>query len=106
MSAEPAPEHDDRMEAALDELRSQIRTRYPDAAFEVGAAPDDDSIVLLYAYVDVEDTDDVIDVAIDRMVDMQAEEGLPIFVIPLLTPERAAAQREAYLRQAPMPDRL
>jgi hypothetical protein len=100
MSAEPAPTYDKRMEAALDELRSIILRRYPMATFETGPSQDDPEIVHLYAYVDVEDTNEVMDLVVDRMVDMQAEEGLPVFVIPLLTPERAAEQWRAYVGQA------
>jgi len=57
------------------------------------------NIVHLYAEVDVEDTDEVLDVVIDRLVDMQAEEGLPIFVIPVQTPERIAAGWESRRRE-------
>jgi hypothetical protein len=35
------------------------------------------------ATVDVEDTDAVVDVYIDRLVTLQIEEGLPVYVVPL-----------------------
>lgn len=35
----------------------------------------------------------------DRMIQMQVDEGLPIHVIPLRTPERIAAMRAARKQQ-------
>jgi len=46
--------------------------------------------VYLRAIVDVDDTNDVMDVFIDRLVDMQVEERLPVYVVPVHTPERVA----------------
>ena len=57
-------------------------------------AEDDASIVHLLARVDVDDTEDVADLVMDRMIQMQVDEGLPIYVIPLRTPERIAALRQ------------
>ncbi len=42
----------------------------------------------LEAMVDVEDLNDMLDVFIDRLVDMQIEERLPVYVVPVRTPER------------------
>src|SRR3546814_1184299 len=50
---------------------------------------------LLVATVDVEDQDAVLDVVVDRMMELQIDEGLPIFVIPVRTAERVAAMRAA-----------
>ncbi len=44
----------------------------------------------LEAMVDVEDLNDMLDVFIDRLVDMQIEERLPVYVVPVRTPERVA----------------
>ncbi len=41
--------------------------------------------------VDVDDRGEVIDVFLDRLVELQLEEGLPLFVVPVRTPERIAA---------------
>jgi hypothetical protein len=49
--------------------------------------------VHLLARVDVDDTEDVANVVMDRMIEMQVDEGLPVYVIPLRTPERLAALR-------------
>lgn len=73
---------DPRTEQALEELRSQIRERYPAAAFEVFRR-DDPSGVRLRVTVDVEDTDAVLDAVIDSLYDIQVERQLPIYVIPV-----------------------
>jgi len=39
--------------------------------------------------VDVEDTDEVVDVFMDRLLEMEIEEGLPVYVIPIRPIERA-----------------
>lgn len=93
MSVEPLAVNDPRIGAALDELRMLVRHRYPDAVFETTVAPDDPSIIHLIAEVDVDDTEDLVDLVIDRMIDIQVDEGLPIFVIPRRSPERIAARR-------------
>lgn len=84
------PSLDDRMTAALAELRSAIRKEYPTAEFDVAASPDDATSVHLRAIVDVDDPDDVLDLVIDRVLQFQADDGLPIHVIPVRTPGRIA----------------
>jgi len=49
----------------------------------------------LLTTVDVADPDEVGDLVIDRVVVLQADEQLPIHVIPLRTPERVAAVLQA-----------
>lgn len=43
----------------------------------------------------MEDLDEVDDAYTDRLLDMQIEEGLPIYVVPIWPPARVAA----YLRE-------
>ena len=86
---------DPRVNRALKELADMVRRAYPEATFGVVPAEDDPGIVHLLARVDVEDPDEVADLVMDRMLEMQFEEGLPIYLIPLRTPERIAALREA-----------
>jgi hypothetical protein len=50
--------------------------------------------IYLYAMVDLEDIDPVVDVFNDRLVDMQVEEGLPVYVIPTQPIERSLAALE------------
>jgi len=87
------PLTDPRMQAAVAELQELIRSHFPTATFDVGEADDPDG-VYMRAVVDIDDTDEVTEVFIDRLVDMQVEEGLPIYVVPVRTPERIAAALE------------
>lgn len=80
MSAEFSPSPDARVEAALGELRASILERYPDARFRVTVGEDDTAIVQLVATVDVDDTDQVHDVVMDRVLRLQ-DKGFPIFVV-------------------------
>lgn len=75
-------ESDPRIQAALAELQGLILTGYPMATFTVGRG-DDPEGVYLTATVDIEDVEEVIDVVVDRLVDLQVEEGLPVDVVPL-----------------------
>jgi hypothetical protein len=79
-----------RLEEAIVELRELIARRYPDATFTVSEGEDPDGIYLT-ATVDVEDMGEVVDVFLDRMVDLQVEEGLPIFVVAIRPLERNLA---------------
>jgi phosphoglycolate phosphatase-like HAD superfamily hydrolase len=89
---------DPSMHAALNELQDMIHRRYPEACFRVGQGEDDPSIVQLVAVVDVEDTDQVLDVVIDRLLDLHAE-GLPIFVVTERPRERTVAMLDAARHQ-------
>jgi hypothetical protein len=89
------PEHvlplDPRTRQAIGELQGLIARRYPTASFEVARAADDPAGIHLVAVVDVEDPNEVADLVVDRVVELQVEERIPIHVIPLRTPERVAA---------------
>jgi hypothetical protein len=76
-----------RIQAALSELQSLILAQFPEATFDVFKGEDPCGIYLR-ATVDVEDTDDVIDVFIDRLVEMQVHEELPVYVLPVQPVER------------------
>ena len=82
MTAERLPARDLRLQSALEELRGLILRHYPDARFEISRGIDDPEAVHLVAAVDADDLDDVVDLVIERMMEIQIEEGLPIFVIP------------------------
>jgi hypothetical protein len=81
-------EHDPSVEEAVAELKALVRSRYPDAEFSLGRGEDDPSEIHVYATVDVPDTDEVVDLVIDRVLDLQMKQGLPIHVIPLQTRSR------------------
>ena len=78
------------MQAAVAEVQELIRARYPDATFAAGYGEDPDGVYLTVT-VDLDDTDEVVDVYINRLLDLQIEEGLPLHVIPVRPPERIAA---------------
>ncbi len=80
-----------RAQAALDELRAMIAAAFPKATFTVQTGHDPSGIYLV-ASVDIEDTDDVVDVIGDRLLEMQVDEGLPIYVVPLQPLERVMAE--------------
>lgn len=87
---------DPRIQAALAELRSMILEKFPDTTFETVRHSDLDGIWLV-AVADVDDLDEVTGVVISRTVDMQIDEGLPIYIVGEWPPERV---RE-YLRNQP-----
>ena len=80
MSREGISAYDPRIRQALVELKAMIRERWPGASFEVSQGEDPEGIYL-DATVDVEDTDEVMDVVVDRLLELQVEESLPIYVI-------------------------
>lgn len=84
---------DERTQRAVAELEDTIRERYPTAAFELSPSPDDPRSIHLTAIVDVDDPDEVGDLVLDRVVDLNVEEGIPVHVIPVRTPERIAADK-------------
>ena len=49
--------------------------------------------------VDVEDTDEVMDLVIERELALQIDEGIPVYVIPIQTPERTRATMRRVLAQ-------
>jgi hypothetical protein len=91
---------DPRMPAALEGLEAAIRQHYPEARFRVSRGEDDPAIVQLITIVDVEDTDPVLDVVMEQMLALQAEE-LPIFVVTERPPERTMAMLEAARAKKP-----
>lgn len=93
------------MEAALRELKELITARFPQASFAVEDGFDPEGIYLV-ATVDVEDTDEVVDVVGDRLVELQVEDGLPVYLAPLRPIARVVAElraREARAPLAPLP---
>ena len=79
-----------QIDAALEELKALILSEYPQATFSVSQGEDPEGIYLDVT-IDADDLGPVTDLFIDRLVDMQVEEGLPVFVIPERTPERSRA---------------
>lgn len=89
-----------RIQAALSELQQLIAERYPTATFTdyVGEEPIG---FYLRVTVDLDDTDEVWELIVDRLVDIRVEDGLPIYVELHQTREREeAAAREHFAAQA------
>lgn len=82
---------DERTRQAIAELQGVIAARYPTTTFELARAADDPRGIHLLAIADVDDPDEVGDLVIDRVVALQVDEGIPLHVIPLRTPERIQA---------------
>ena len=71
-----------RMQAAIEEIQRLIQQHYPEAIFQV--EPGDDPMgMYVLATVDVEDTDAVVEVYIDRLLELQIDEGLAVYVVPV-----------------------
>ena len=94
MTAERIDEHDLQIAAALDELRGLISGRYREAIFTTYRGEDPDGIYL-DAMVDVPDTDEVMDLIIERLLEIQLDRQLPVYVILLRPVERVAAELQA-----------
>jgi hypothetical protein len=87
-------ENDPRMQAAIAEMQDLILASYPDATFEV-APGDDPEGIYLTATVDIEDTDEVMDIIVSRLLKMQVEEGIPLYPIIVRPIERVLAEFRA-----------
>ena len=90
MSTERVSPTDPRMERAITELTDRITAHYPTATFEIEEGEDPDGVYLT-AVVDLDDPDELLDVVIDRLLELEIDEGLPLYVVPARTPERIAA---------------
>lgn len=67
-----------------------ITEHWPSATFSVSRGEDNPEGIHLNTTVDIEDTDEVADLVIDRLLELQIDEGLPIHVIPIRPIERVA----------------
>ena len=80
-----------RMEEAMRELKGLITARFPQASFVVEEGFDPKGTYLVTT-VDIADTDEVMDVVGDRLVELQVTEGLPLYVTPLRPIQRVVAE--------------
>lgn len=79
-----------RLEEVITEFKELIAGHYPEATFVVSQGEDPEGIYLT-ATVDVEDMGEVVDLFLDRMVDLQIDEELPIYVVTVRPLERNLA---------------
>lgn len=92
MSSEQVSSLDARTRRAALELEETIRQRYPAATFELSHGEDDPASLHLITTVDVADPDEVGDLVIDRVVELQVDEGIPLHVIPVRPLGRVLAE--------------
>ncbi len=88
------------VEPVIAELQEKVSRRYPDARFEVFEGEDPKG-TYLRAVVDVEDTDEVVDLVIDRLLGLQVEERLPLYFVASRPPERILEQTQPGLGRQP-----
>jgi predicted NBD/HSP70 family sugar kinase len=94
-----------RMEDAVQELQRLITARFPQAAFVVEEGADPKGIYLVTT-VDIADPDEVTAVVGDRLVELQVDAGLPVYVTPLRPIARVVAalkEREPATPPSPLP---
>lgn len=104
MIREERNQNESRIERAVAELQAMIVARYPEATFAVWQGEDPVGTYLT-ATVDVPDTDEVTDLIIERLIAMQVEEELPVYIIPVRPIARTQAaqrQREHAVHRAAM----
>jgi hypothetical protein len=89
-----------KMQHALEELQGIIVQHYPTATFAVSRGEDNPEAVHLTTIVDLDDPDEVLDLVINRLMELQVADKLPVYVIPVRTPERVAALRRALAQAA------
>ena len=94
MRKEPTLLSEPQIQDAVATLRTLIASRYPSARFAVFEL-DDPKGVRLQATVDLEDTDEIMDVVMDALFDIQVERGLPVSVLTEQPLARVAEKRRA-----------
>jgi hypothetical protein len=87
--------HEPRVQHAIQELQTLIQGRFPTASFTISRGEDAPENLHLITTVDIDDTDEVLDLVIDRVVELQVEEGIPIHVIPIRPPERVLTELQS-----------
>jgi hypothetical protein len=91
---------DERTQQAIEELEQTIAARFPTTTFVLARSPEDLASIHLLAIADVDDPDEVGDLVVERVVALHVDEGIPLHVIPLRTPERVRAVIEMERRGA------
>lgn len=80
------------MQRVIDEMVELISGKYPETTCVLESGSEWGQ-VFLYAEVDVDDPDEVVDLFIDRLVTIHVDEGIQLHFLPRRTPEREAALR-------------
>jgi hypothetical protein len=83
-----------KIDRAIEELEQMIARRYPTATFAVTRAADEPENVHLVTTVDLEDPDEMLDLVMDRLLELQIDERVPVHVIPIRPPERTLSSAQ------------
>lgn len=75
----------------VEELKSLIVSRHPEATFEVRPGGENPTAIFLDVYVDLDEPFEILDEIGDRVLDIQIDAGIPLHVLPLRTREREIA---------------
>lgn len=102
MTSEQQPEVSPTMQHALDELKGIVERRYPEATFHVAQGQDEPDSIHLIAAANFDDPDEVVDLVIDRVLELQLDQGLPVHVIPI-RPLPRVLEDQASQRKQPRP---
>lgn len=89
---------DSEIHQAVDELQDTIRRRYPDATFRIADDPEGEGINI-WTGVELDDPEEVLDLVLERVLELQVDEDLPIHVVPLRGPNAAARARANLARE-------
>ncbi len=81
------PVRDPRVQHAAAELERLIRAGYPQATFELVDGEDPPG-TRLRVTVDIDDVEPVRQLYLERLVDLQVEDGIPIYVRTVQPPHR------------------
>ena len=71
----------------ITEIQDLVTKNYPKATFEVDRGEDPEGIYLT-ATVDTDDLTEVLETVEDRLVDLQVDQSLPLYIVPVRPLER------------------
>jgi hypothetical protein len=84
------------MPLAIDEIERLVLAQYPEARFEVDFDEESGATwVTILADFDPENWDDVVDIYIDRLLEVQDDQGLWLHFMPISTRELATRSAAA-----------
>ena len=90
-----------RLEAAVEELVCLIREVHPDASFEIHRGHEDRRDVFLDVSAPGADPESVLDLVMDRLLELQVEQHLPLWVVPLDPPTTGGRAPHRRVRASP-----
>jgi len=82
------------MQHAIAEIEALVRSRHPDAVFEVFPSSNVAG-VYMRIIVDIDEPDDVTALIIDRVADMQIDDELPLYPVTVRRSRRPSTEPES-----------